>query len=208
MNGPTPADYHRSERVDVPDTHRAAGGAALRVAVQDRRRLVREGVAALLADQPTVQSVTCVEALDELSDAVAQGELDVVVCSAGQDRPVAWSTSSLRLRSFTDATVASGLVAAVSGPLNDQDEPAREEPSPSRRGSLTQRERQILRRVADGMSSFEVAASLGISARTVQNHKQRIFAKLGVQSQAHAVAVALAARQLPVTAADLDRCTR
>jgi DNA-binding CsgD family transcriptional regulator len=32
---------------------------------------------------------------------------------------------------------------------------------------------------------------MGISPKTVENHKQRIFAKLGVQNQAHAVAVAM-----------------
>jgi DNA-binding CsgD family transcriptional regulator len=32
---------------------------------------------------------------------------------------------------------------------------------------------------------------MGISPKTVENHKQRIFSKLGVQNQAHAVAVAV-----------------
>jgi DNA-binding CsgD family transcriptional regulator len=32
---------------------------------------------------------------------------------------------------------------------------------------------------------------MGISPKTVENHKQRIFSKLGVQNQAHAVSVAL-----------------
>jgi DNA-binding CsgD family transcriptional regulator len=38
-----------------------------------------------------------------------------------------------------------------------------------------------------------VAAALGISTRTVEQHKQRIFERLGVQNQAHAVAIALRA---------------
>lgn len=208
MDGPTPADHHRRRaRADLPGTRRAAQGAALRVAVQDGRRLVREGVAALLAAEPSVHSVTCVEALDELADGVAREEFDVVVFSAAQARPVAWSASSLRLHRFTDAMSASDLVAGVGGYL-DPDGPAPEQPPPIGAGTgvLTRREAQILGQIANGMSSHEVGAALGISARTVQNHKQRIFAKLGVQSQAHAVAVALAASQLP--APDLGPCAR
>lgn len=183
--------------------------AALRTAVQDRRRLVREGVAALLAAEPAVHSVMCVATLEELSGAVACGELDVVVLSDPGDPPEAWACASLRLHRFTDATPASHLLAAVRGYLDPVRVAARE----SRNklvgcGSFTPRETQILSRIADGMSSLQVAASLGISPRTVENHKQRIFAKLGVRSQAHAVAVAFASEELHPMAVDLGRCAR
>jgi DNA-binding CsgD family transcriptional regulator len=36
-----------------------------------------------------------------------------------------------------------------------------------------------------------MSALLEISHKTVENHKQRIFGKLGVQNQAHAVSVAI-----------------
>jgi len=183
--------------------------AALRTAVQDRRRLVREVVATFLAAEPAVSSVMCAATLDELSGAVAQGELDVVVLSAAEDPPEAWSRATLRLHRFTDTTPASCLVAAVCG-YPQTTHPAAGEPrnTPESPAILTQRETEILSRVADGMSSLQVARSLGISPRTVENHKQRIFAKLGVQSQAHAVAVTLASGELPATAADLGRCAR
>jgi DNA-binding CsgD family transcriptional regulator len=178
--------------------------AALRTAVQDRRRLVREVLATLLAAEPAVSSVTCVATLDELSSAVAKGDLDVVVLSASDDPPQAWSRASLRLHRFTDDTSASCLVGAVCGYLEsagDAARAARNTLDASR--ILTQRETEILNRIADGMSSLQVATSLGISPRTVENHKQRIFAKLGVRSQAHAVAVTLASGDLPATAADI-----
>lgn len=183
--------------------------AALRTAVQDRRRLVREVLAVLLAAEPTVSSVTCVATPDELSDAVAQGELDVVVLNTPDDPPQAWLRTSLRLHRFTDNTSASGLVAAVCGCLEPAGGVAREARNTlGDSGILTQRETEILSRVAKGMSTLQVATSLGISPRTVENHKQRIFAKLGVQSQAHAVAVALASGHLPAMAAGLGRCAR
>ena len=166
--------------------------AALRTAVQDRRRLVREVLATLLAAEPAVSSVICVATLEELSGVVAEGELDVVVLSTLDDPPQAWLRDFLRLHRFTDDTSASCLVAAVCGYLEPVGGTARESTN-TLRGSeiLTQRETEILNRIADGMSSLQVATSLGISPRTVENHKQRIFAKLGVRSQAHAVAVAL-----------------
>jgi DNA-binding CsgD family transcriptional regulator len=183
--------------------------AALRTAVQDRRRLVREVLATLLAAEPAVCSVTCVATLDELSGAVTRGELDVVVLSAPDDPPEAWSRASLRLHRLTDATPATYIVAAVCGYL-DPVRPAARGSRNTVKGSgiLTQRETEILSGVAEGMSSLQVATSLGISPRTVENHKQRIFAKLGVQSQAHAVAVALASGDLPAMAAGLGRCAQ
>ncbi|MFB3739255.1 MAG: LuxR family transcriptional regulator [Candidatus Velamenicoccus archaeovorus] len=55
---------------------------------------------------------------------------------------------------------------------------------------LTARERQVLSLVAKGLPGKQVARLLGISVKTVEQHKTRIFGKLGVQSQAAAVAVA------------------
>jgi DNA-binding NarL/FixJ family response regulator len=56
---------------------------------------------------------------------------------------------------------------------------------------LSTRELQILRLLADGRSTKAAAAQLSISPKTVENHKTRIFAKLGVRNQAQAVAIAL-----------------
>lgn len=188
---------------------RPSVSAALRTAVQDRRRLVREVLATLLAAEPPVSSVMCVATLDELSGAVAQGELDVVVLSAPDEPPEAWPRASLRLHRFTDATPATDIVAAVRGYLDPVRPTARESRNTLEgSGILSQRETEILSRVAEGMSSLQVAMSLGISSRTVENHKQRIFAKLGVRSQAHAVAVALASGDLPAMVAGLGQCAR
>jgi DNA-binding CsgD family transcriptional regulator len=55
---------------------------------------------------------------------------------------------------------------------------------------LTKREQEVLRHVAAGLTTQESARVLLVSPKTVDNHKQRIFNKLDVQSQAHAVAVA------------------
>jgi DNA-binding NarL/FixJ family response regulator len=57
--------------------------------------------------------------------------------------------------------------------------------------TLTPRELAILNLVGAGFTSREIASQLAISHKTVENHKQRIFGKLGVQNQAHAVSVAM-----------------
>jgi DNA-binding NarL/FixJ family response regulator len=56
---------------------------------------------------------------------------------------------------------------------------------------LTARELTILTLVGAGFTSREISSELTISHKTVENHKQRIFGKLGVQNQAHAVSVAM-----------------
>jgi DNA-binding NarL/FixJ family response regulator len=55
---------------------------------------------------------------------------------------------------------------------------------------LTPRETEILRSLADGRTSNQVAQSLGISALTVQSHVKNILAKLGVHSKIEAVTIA------------------
>jgi NarL family two-component system response regulator YdfI len=67
--------------------------------------------------------------------------------------------------------------------------PAARPPSPGA-GPLTERERAVLAGVARGERSKEVAARLGISERTVKAYLSSIYAKLGVDSRAAAIAVA------------------
>jgi DNA-binding CsgD family transcriptional regulator len=61
-------------------------------------------------------------------------------------------------------------------------------PTPSR---LTKREEEILDLVAGGLAGKQVARQLGISPKTVEQHKTHIFAKLGVPNQTAAVFLVL-----------------
>jgi len=47
---------------------------------------------------------------------------------------------------------------------------------------LTERERQVMRRVAAGASNKEIARTLGISARTVEVHRARVMRKMRARS--------------------------
>ena len=57
--------------------------------------------------------------------------------------------------------------------------------------NLTERELDVLAMVARGERSKEIAIQLGISERTVKAHLASIYGKLGVDSRAAAIAVAL-----------------
>lgn len=56
---------------------------------------------------------------------------------------------------------------------------------------LTPREYDVLRQVAQGFHSKEIAETIGVSERTVKAHLTSIYNKLGVFSRAEAVAKAL-----------------
>ena len=53
---------------------------------------------------------------------------------------------------------------------------------------LTDREEQVLRLIADGLTNREIARTLSISEATVENHIHHIYLKLGVSNRAQAVA--------------------
>jgi NarL family two-component system response regulator YdfI len=72
-----------------------------------------------------------------------------------------------------------------------------EEPRPVEAGGLSEREREVLELLATGAANKEIAARLHIAERTVKAHVTGIFNKLGVNSRAEAVAVALRSGLLP-----------
>jgi DNA-binding NarL/FixJ family response regulator len=59
------------------------------------------------------------------------------------------------------------------------------------RTTLTERESDVLRRVARGAPNKEIAATLGITEPTVKAHLVHVFEKLGVENRTAAVRVAL-----------------
>jgi PAS domain S-box-containing protein len=60
-------------------------------------------------------------------------------------------------------------------------------PSPAPSPTLTPRELEVLRLLADGVGTKEMAERLSLSIATVRNHIERILAKLGVHSRLEAV---------------------
>lgn len=56
---------------------------------------------------------------------------------------------------------------------------------------LTEREREVLKCVAEGLSTKETAARFEISARTVETHRANLMRKLGARSVAQLVRIAI-----------------
>jgi DNA-binding CsgD family transcriptional regulator len=64
-------------------------------------------------------------------------------------------------------------------------------PTPRTSGRLTEREREVLRLLAEGLSNQQIADRLFLSKRTVEHHVGNILAKVGVASRAEALAYAV-----------------
>jgi DNA-binding NarL/FixJ family response regulator len=60
-------------------------------------------------------------------------------------------------------------------------------PSMTRPLGLSLREAEIMTLIAEGHSNGEIAAQLVLAEKTVKNHVNRIYAKLGAQSRAAAI---------------------
>jgi DNA-binding NarL/FixJ family response regulator len=87
-------------------------------------------------------------------------------------------------------TVQSLLDTAFSSSPVGRDAPVVRLPSErvERRPVLTPRQLEVVRLIGRGLTSQEIADELGVRPKTVENYKQRVFVRLGVQNQAHAVA--------------------
>jgi DNA-binding NarL/FixJ family response regulator len=84
--------------------------------------------------------------------------------------------------------ISAGITKGVlEGYLKDH-EPRR---PTSRWDQLSKRERQILKMVAEGNKSSEIAKDLCISPRTVEKHRTNIMAKLGIHNVAELTAYAI-----------------
>lgn len=187
------------------------------VVIQEQRKLVRAGLAAILAKQEELDVIASVATDDELLAEVRASSPDVVVLELETPWDLRALVAELRAvhpdirivavhkgrltdlgRRPVEAQIdelaaygggTSALIAAIlAEPLEPADRAERRQ-LPSR-STLTPREREVLRHLADGLTAADCAAALNVSPKTVDNHKQRIFSKLGVQNQAHAVALA------------------
>ena len=63
--------------------------------------------------------------------------------------------------------------------------------APRTRPLMTERERETLRLIAEGMSAPAIGATLHLSTATIKTHLQHIYEKLGVSERAAAVAEAM-----------------
>jgi DNA-binding NarL/FixJ family response regulator len=113
-----------------------------------------------------------------LKDVTAERLFDAVRIIAAGDALLAPGITRRLIEEFTRLRPRpvdpSTAVPAASGPL----------------GTLTPRETQILRLVAEGLSNPEIATRLVVTEETVKTHVSRVLSKLGLRDRTQAVVTA------------------
>jgi DNA-binding NarL/FixJ family response regulator len=107
--------------------------------------------------------------------ALKAGASGYVLKAAADEDLVSACRAAMRGESFLYAGVASALVRDF------LDRMRRGERMP--RGVLTAREDEVVKLIAEGHSSKEIAAALSISYRTVERHRENILTKLGMRDR-------------------------
>jgi DNA-binding NarL/FixJ family response regulator len=170
---------------------------ACSVVVAHREALLAEGLAAALGRYPGIVSVGAasnVMALIVLAERADAAALDARIPDARAAATVLRRRGVRVVFLGAEGPEDDGRrvsmqadVATLATALNPRSAVAA--PSP-----LTRREEEILSLVAKGLAGKQVARRLGISHKTVERHKTKIFSKLGVPNATAAVGLLLSAQ--------------
>jgi DNA-binding NarL/FixJ family response regulator len=165
----------------------AAADLAPDVVLMDLRLPGIDGVSAAglitAAGGPAVLVLTTYDTDGDIARAIAAGAVGYLLKDAPRRDLVAAVHATARGETVLAASVAAKLLNQVRGG-----------------SSLTERETEVLRRIARGLSNPEIGRELFISEATVKSHVMRIFGKLSVKDRTAAVTVAMARGILPPVA--------
>ena len=105
-----------------------------------------------------------------------------------KSRPLEELLAAIRVVAAGEALLAPSVTRRLIAHFAGQRRPTA--PWPSALGQLTEREREVLVLIAQGLSNLELADSLHISMPTAKTHVSRILAKLGARDRAQLVMIA------------------
>jgi DNA-binding NarL/FixJ family response regulator len=196
------------QAADGVEAVRLAGELAPDVVLMDLRMPALDGAAAterVLAQNPAVAVLVLTTYADDASivSALKAGARGYLTKDAGRAelaaavRAVASGQTTLApevgaklIGSFT------GAGAAAPAPDEAADGARLEGPGLlTRFPALTPREAEVLAEIARGRSNPEIAQQFFVSVATVKTHVNSLFAKLGVQTRAQAIALAVGSAQ-------------
>ncbi|MFF5364482.1 response regulator [Streptomyces scabiei] len=132
------------------------------------------------APAPRVLVLTMFDTDADISRAIEAGATGYLLKAERPEELFAAIRDAASGRTALSAPVADRLMAQLRSP----------------RPALSEREHEILGQLARGLGNREIARALFISEATVKTHLGRIYAKLGVETRAGAVAVAKERRLL------------
>jgi len=137
-----------------------------------------------------------IELLEHLK---AEGhQLPAIMITGHGDVPLAIRALKAGATSFIQKPVgADELLTAIGEALERAHDPseraALSEETTALIAALTPRERQVMERVIEGMPNKQIAHDLGISQRTVENHRAALMKKLGARSLSQLIRLTLEA---------------
>lgn len=178
------------EAVDGAEAVRVARAARPDVVLMDVRMPVQDGIAAtaeVTADPALAATRVVVLTTFALDDyvlgALAAGASGFLLKDAEPEAVY----DAVRRVAAGDAVLDPSVTAAVIAELGRRAPPAQD---PERLAVLTDKERQVLVRVAAGRTNAEIGADLVMSPLTAKTHVSRIMAKLGARDRVHLVVIA------------------
>jgi DNA-binding NarL/FixJ family response regulator len=171
------------QAADGPESIEMAATGAADVVLMDLNLQSMSGVEATarvcaLSDPPAVLVVTMVDDDDTVLAAMRAGARGYVLKgSTGEEIAAAVTTVASGGAVFGPGVASRLLAAATSG--------ERAHPGPAFAG-LTDREADVLELIGQGRSNQQIARTLGLSVKTVQNYVSRILDKLQVRDRTQA----------------------
>jgi DNA-binding NarL/FixJ family response regulator len=153
------------------------------VVLLDVRMPLLDGVAAaaLLAGGARVLMLTYAQEEGVVADALRAGATGYLVHGYFQPQDL---LGAVRATHAGQAALSPPAAAAAVAALRANPAP----PPDHLAGGLSAREREVMGLIARGLSNHAIAAELVLSEKTVKNHVNHIYAKLGVRTRAEAIA--------------------
>ncbi|WP_433548234.1 response regulator [Streptomyces sp. CA-294286] len=140
-----------------------------------------EQILATHADPPRIVVVTTFENDSYVYDALRAGAAGFLLKrSAAEDL-----VRAVRLVARSDSLLFPAAVRALAASYGTRNAVA-----PPWAGRLTEREAEVLRLMAKGLSNAEIAAALGFGAATAKSHVAAVLAKTGARDRTQAVITA------------------